>query len=170
MNVTIRRENPGDEQGIREVNLNAFETTAEADVIDRLREACPEFMSFVALDEARIVGQLLFTPAVTIEQGIKGMGLAPLAVHSDYQNQGIGTALMRYGIAKIREAGYPFIIVLGHPDYYPRFGFVPASRYGLVCEYPGVPDEAFMILVFDQDALKNVSGIVKYRPEFADSV
>jgi putative acetyltransferase len=96
------------------------------------------------------------------------LGLAPIAVLPDLQRQGIGKALIEAGIDKIRVSGEPFVIVLGHPGYYPRFGFIPASRFEIRCEYDGVPDEAFMILVFNNDALEGISGVAKYRPEFAD--
>ncbi|MFA4947539.1 MAG: hypothetical protein WC674_03400 [Candidatus Krumholzibacteriia bacterium] len=74
------------------------------------------------------------------------------------------------GIEEMRRAAQPFVIVLGHPTYYPRFGFVPASRYEITSEYEGVPDEAFIILVLDESALAGVAGTAKYRPEFAEAV
>jgi putative acetyltransferase len=96
------------------------------------------------------------------------LGLAPIAVLPDLQRQGIGKALIEAGIDKIRASGEPFVIVLGHPGYYPRFGFIPASRFWIRCEYDGVPDEAFMILVLKDGVLAGISGVAKYRPEFAD--
>jgi putative acetyltransferase len=113
-----------------------------------------------------------FTP-VTIQTGeriITGMGLAPMAVLPEFQRQGIGSQLVKSGLQIIRRDRYPFVIVLGHPTYYPRFGFVPASRYGIKSGYKNVPDEAFMILVFDQASLKDVSGVAKYLPEFGPAI
>jgi len=110
-----------------------------------------------------------FTPA-TLQVGeriIEGMGLAPMAVLPEFQRQGIGSQLVKAGLEVIEKAQSPFVIVLGHPTYYPRFGFVPASRYRIKSEYENVPDEAFMIIVFDQAALQGISGVAKYRPEFA---
>jgi putative acetyltransferase len=170
--VSIRKERPGDIEQIRAVNIRAFSQTSEADVIDILRKACPEFVSMVAIKDDRLVGHILFTPAVidAKEKCVVGMGLAPLAVLPDFQRQGIGSRLMRSGLEVMRLARWPFVLVLGHPGYYPRFGFVPASKYGIISEYKDVPEEAFMILVADEDALKGIKGIGKYRPEWAAAV
>ena len=96
------------------------------------------------------------------------MGLAPIAVLPGFQRQGIGKALIEAGIDKIRASGEPFVIVLGHPGYYPTFGFIPASRFGVRCEYDCVPDETFMILMLDEKAMAGISSMARYRPEFAD--
>jgi putative acetyltransferase len=170
--VSIRKERPGDTEQIRAVNIRAFSQTSEADVIDILRKVCPEFVSRVAIKDDRLVGHILFTPAVVDakEKCVVGMGLAPLAVLPDFQRQGIGSRLMRSGLEVMRLARWPFVLVLGHPGYYPRFGFVPASKYGIISEYKDVPEEAFMILVADEDALKGTEGIGKYRPEWAAAV
>jgi putative acetyltransferase len=170
--VTIREEQLVDAQQIRMVIQQAFGQTEEADIVDRLREACTHRISLVAVSREQIVGHILFTP-VTIqleERIITGMGLAPMAVLPEFQRQGIGSQLVNAGLDIIKKAKYPFVIVLGHPTYYPRFGFVPASRYGIKSEYKNVPDEAFMILVFDQPALKGISGVAKYRPEFGSAI
>ena len=167
--IKIRKEQTGDEEQIRIVNAQAFGRMAEAKVADALRKACPEGVSVVAVCGDKIVGHILFTP-VTVESKeteIRGMGLAPLAVLPEYQRQGIGSKLIQAGMDEMSKAQQPFVIVLGHPDYYPRFGFVRASQYGIVSEYEDVPDEAFMIVVFDEAALEGVSGVGRYRPEFA---
>jgi putative acetyltransferase len=166
--ITIRKEQRGDEEQIRLVNTCAFGQPAEADVVDTLRKACPEGVSLVAVCEDKIVGHILFTPAVieAKEKEIGGMGLAPMSVQPEFQRQGIGAKLVQAGLDEMRKAQQPFVIVLGHPEYYPRFGFARASRYGIVSQYDNVPDEAFMILVLDRVALKGASGIGKYRAEF----
>ena len=79
---------------------------------------------------------------------------------------GIGSRLVEAGLQILRKQDCPFVIVLGHPGFYPRFGFVPASRHGLTCQWEGVPDEAFMVLVFDEAAMAGVNGIARYRDEF----
>jgi putative acetyltransferase len=168
MEIIIRKEQPGDEAAVRRVNLLAFDGAAEADIVDQLRLACPEALSLVALDGDHIVGHILFTPAVIGAPGnqVNGMGLAPMSVLPEYQGQGIGSQLARTGLEMLRQAGQPFVIVLGHPHYYPRFGFEIASQHGIASQYNGIPDEAFMILIFDQQALKGVSGVAYYRSEF----
>ena len=98
-----------------------------------------------------------------------GAGLGPMAVLPEYQRQGIGGKLIETGNQKLREAGCPFIVVVGHPEYYPRFGFKPASGYGMKCEWD-VPDNVFMVLVTDRSKMKGVSGLAKYRQEFSDVV
>jgi putative acetyltransferase len=170
--ITIRKEQPGDEEQIRLVNTRAFGQTAEADIVDALRQTCPGGVSFVALRNGNIVGHILFTPAViqSAERNVHGMGLAPMSVLPELQRMGIGSELAQAGIEEMRRFAQPFVIVLGHPAYYPRFGFVPASRQGITSEYDGVPDEAFMILVLDESALAGVKGTAKYRPEFAAAV
>jgi putative acetyltransferase len=97
------------------------------------------------------------------------MGLAPMAVLPDIQHRGIGTQLIRKGIESLRRAHCPFIIVLGHADYYPRFGFEGASAYGVKCQWDGVPDEAFMILWLDKSTMPPASGLAKYREEFDEA-
>ena len=166
--ISIREEKNDDQQGIRAVNEQAFSQPREADIVDKLRKTCPHLLSLVALDENRIVGHILFSP-VTIEGKfgiIQGMGLAPMAVIPAYQRQGIGSDLVRTGIAMLRKRACPFVIVLGHPGYYPRFGFEPASRRNIRCQWEGVPDKAFMILVLDDLAMAGVSGTAEYRGEF----
>ena len=111
--VTIRKEKSGDRQEIRRVNLSAFGREAEADVVDTLRESCPESISLVAVYDNQVVGHILFTP-VTVEtktRTIKGMGLAPMAVMPERQRQGIGSQLVKAGLDQIERAGYPFVIV-----------------------------------------------------------
>jgi putative acetyltransferase len=107
---------------------------------------------------------MLFSP-VTTATGGTGSGLGPMAVVPEHQRCGIGAALMEAGLARMRAAGCPFVVVLGHHEYYTRFGFVPASRYGLRCEWD-VPDESFMVHVLDAAATGAAAGLIRYRPEF----
>jgi putative acetyltransferase len=172
----LRVEQPRDVMGIRRVNELAFARPEEADVVDRLRQTSIPFVSLVAEDGGAIVGHVLFTPAVVddgerhVGQRVAGMGLAPLAVTPERQRQGIGTLLVQRGLELLRADGCPFVVVLGHPNYYPRFGFDRASTHGLTCQWPGVPDEAFMVLVFDPGALRGASGVARYRDEFDAAV
>jgi putative acetyltransferase len=166
--ISIRRERPEDIAAVRAVNEAAFEQTTEADIIDALRDVCPDVLSLVAESDGEVVGHILFSP-VTIEDGSQsrqGMGLAPVAVTPDRQRQGIGSELVQAGLEILRKQGCPFVIVLGHPAFYQRFGFVPASRYGLTSQWEGVPDAAFMVLVLDASSMAGVTGVARYREEF----
>ena len=166
--ISIRRERPEDIAVIRTLNETAFDQSAEADIIDALRDVCADVLSLVAESDDEIVGHILFSP-VTIEGGSQsrqGMGLAPMAVTPDRQRQGIGSELVQAGLEILRKQGCPFVIVLGHPAFYPRFGFVPASRYGLISQWEGVPDAAFMVLVLDASSMAGVTGVARYREEF----
>jgi putative acetyltransferase len=172
----IRVERPRDVVGIRRVNELAFARPEEADVVDRLRQADIPFLSLVAEDGGAIVGHVLFTPVIVdhgeqhVGQHVAGMGLAPLAVTPERQRQGIGTLLVQRGLELLRADGCPFVIVLGHPGYYPRFGFARASLHGLTCQWQDVPDEAFMVLLFDPAARRGVTGVARYRDEFDAAV
>lgn len=164
----VRPERPRDITAIHHVNEAAFGRSDEANLVDRLREAARPFLSLVAEVDGQVVGHILFTP-VTIESGpagCKALGLAPMAVLPEYQKQGIGSMLVREGLEACKRLGYGVAVVLGHPEYYPRFGFTPASRYGLSCEYP-VPDEVFMAVELIPGSLDGCEGLVKYHPLFA---
>lgn len=166
--VTIRPEQPEDTRAVRAVNEAAFGVPTEGAIVDSLRTACPDAVSLVALDDGQVVGHIFFSPVLISGKGgtVQGMGLAPMAVLPERQRQGIGTLLVRAGIQALRERKCPFIIVVGHPEYYPRFGFSLASQHGLSCQWEGVPDEAFMVLVLEGEAMTGVSGTARYREEF----
>ena len=165
--IAIRPETIEDAAQVRHVNELAFAQPAEADLVEKLRQASPDALSLVAVDDD-VVGHILFTPVVVESVGrrVLGMGLAPMAVLPDRQRQGIGSQLVRRGLDILRERGCPFVVVVGHPEYYPRFGFEPASTHGLASQWEGMPDAAFMALVLDAPAMAGVSGVAKYREEF----
>lgn len=169
--IKIRPETPADEEAIHAVNASAFRTEGEAKVVDRLREVCNPFVSLVAEMDEQVVGHILFTP-VTLKttecRTVQGMGLAPLAVLPAYQGRGIGSALCNAGLDAMAALDTTFVVVLGHPGYYPRFGFTPAAEQGFQCGYPDTPPEAFMIRVFDEALLNGLSGVIYYRTEFDD--
>lgn len=165
-------EQPGDIAGIGQVHQSAFHRPDEAELVDRLRQASLVFISLVARCEALVLGHVLFTPARILQADrciVTGLALGPLAVLPEYQHQGIGSALCREGLSRIDPESYPFVIVLGHPDYYPRFGFEPASQYGIYCSYLDEPKDSFMIRILDADKMSDVTGTAFYHPEF-DSV
>lgn len=165
--MLIRREARQDIAAIRFVNEQAFGGTGEANAIEALRARNAAALSLVAVMNDRVVGHLFFSP-ITIESADRswpGWGLAPLAVLPDYQRRGIGSALMDAGLEECRRSGCERLIVLGHPDYYPRFGFERASQYGVRFEF-AAPDEACMILALQPGALDGVSGVARYQPEW----
>lgn len=169
--LTIREERPEDYAAIRVVNDRAFGQPQEGRLVDALREHEGVMLSLVAEQGGEVVGHILYSP-VTIDaanRALAGAGLGPMAVQPDHQRQGIGSRLIEAGTRLLRDRGCPFIIVLGHPGYYPRFGFHPASGRGIRCPWE-VPDEAFMLLVLDEAAMVGVAGVAHYRPEFAEAV
>jgi putative acetyltransferase len=164
----IRPEQRADIDGTRAVNLAAFETSSEADLVDVLRERADPVVSLVADAGDAIVGHILFSPATLPGYpDLRIMGLAPMAVAPARQRQGIGAALIREGLEQCRRLGVGAVIVLGHADYYPRFGFRAASAFGLRSEYE-VPDDVFMALELVQGSLHGASGTMQYHPAFAD--
>jgi putative acetyltransferase len=164
MSIEIRAERSDDVAAIRDVNRLAFEQEQEADIVDAVRSNGAALVSLVATSNGRIVGHVLYSPVSV--NGTIGAGLGPMAVHPDHQRQGIGSALIDAGNATLRQAGCPFVVVVGHAAYYPRFGFKPASSCGLTCEWD-VPDNVFMVLVLDQAKMAGVSGLARYRHEFS---
>jgi len=170
--MIIRQEKPEDIDDIHALNDLAFGQPQEANIIDKLRINCYNLLSLVVIENEKVVGHILFSPVeIEGQHGIiRGMGLAPMAVLSEMQHKGIGTQLVKSGIDNLRKMQCPFIIVLGHPEYYPRFGFERASLYGIKCQWEGIPDDAFMILWLDKSKINRVSGLAKYRDEFSEVI
>jgi putative acetyltransferase len=168
MTVSIRPEQPADAVAIRRVLEAAFPTAAEARLVELLRAGDHLLIGLVAEAVGEVVGFIAFSP-VEIEgaaiEGI-GVGLAPVAVHPKVQGQGIGSRLVREGLAACERAGYGFVVVLGHPAYYPRFGFTRAHLRGLGNEYGA--DEAFMVLELPSGSIPANGGVIQYGPEFAE--
>jgi putative acetyltransferase len=168
----IRSERPEDIPGIFEVNLQAFGQDGEARLVNALREDGdynPE-LSLVAIHGDRIIGHILFPP-ITIVSGTTetaAVALAPLAVHQDFQCLGIGAALIEEGLKECQRLGHRIVVVVGHPTYYPRFGFTIARELGISAPFP-CPDEALMALSLEIGALDGVCGIVRY-PQAFDAV
>jgi len=148
--IDIRAERTADLEAIRTVNTLAFGQDQEARIVDALRDNDGVLLSLVAVHETQVVGHILFSPASIEAHGrsIAGAALGPMAVLPAWQRQGIGGQLIETGLRMLRDLACPFVIVLGHPDYYPRFGFAPANSRAVRCQWD-VPDEAFMLLVLD---------------------
>lgn len=168
--MNIREEQPSDIEKTWEVNLEAFETEVEANLVNALRNSGCTYISLVAETETNIVGHILFTPVELSgdDNKLKIMGLAPMAVFSQYQNKGIGSKLVEAGLELCKSQGYDVVVVPGHPNYYPKFGFVPSVKYNIKSEYD-VPDNVFMVLELVPESLKTHAGVIKYHEAF-DSV
>lgn len=164
--MEIRKETEKDFSEVFQVVASAFENESEAKLVERLRNVEP-FISLVAEKDGRIVGHIAFSAVTLDDEPTDFLGLAPMAVAPEFQNQGIGSRLVREGLKICADAGFTAVFVLGHPEYYPRFGFETAKLLGFSCEYPA-PDEAFMVLELEKGALDGRKGLIKYRPEFAE--
>lgn len=165
--LVLRDEVEGDRAAIDAVNRAAFGGPDEAELVDALRAAGALTLSLVAIADEGLVGHVAFSP-VTIE-GPAGrtmaMGLAPMAVRPDWQRRGVGTRLVTEGLDRLGAAGHRAVVVLGHPEYYPRHGFSKASGFGLRWEHPA-RDEAFMAIELVPGGLAGIEGVVRYREEF----
>jgi putative acetyltransferase len=166
--IVIRPESPTDHGAVEVVVRAAFEGPAEAELVARLRLAARPQVSLVAVEDERVIGHIFFSP-VTVDPVARSlgllMGLAPLAVVPTRQRTRIGSDLSRAGLDACRALGARAVVVLGHPAYYPRFGFQPGSRFGLGSEYGS--GDSFMVLELVPGALAGVNGVVRYLPEFA---
>jgi putative acetyltransferase len=164
--VAIRSETPQDVRAIHAVNTAAFDTRLEADLVDTLRQTAGPLISLVADDGGKIVGHILFSPvALSGQQDAQIMGLAPMAVLPGEQRRGIGSALVRAGLTRCKNLGCGAVVVVGHPDYYPRFGFRPAATFNLTSEYD-VPDDVFMALELTANYLRGKAGTIQYHAAF----
>lgn len=164
MEIQIRNEETNDIEQVRELLRMAFPTDAESRLVDALRANGKAIISLVAVHDDQVLGHILFSPVSTTPLSeSSGIGLAPVAVLPGVQSQGIGSQLIRDGLRLCKDLGYDYCVVLGGPEYYSRFGFEKASRFGLQNEY-GVDDE-FMVIRFSEHGFPR--GLVRYASEFA---
>jgi putative acetyltransferase len=164
----IRLELVHDADAVRLINELAFPEPTEARLVDAIRANGHETLSLVAVNGDAVVGHILFSP-VHIDSNasrLRGMGLAPMAVHPAFQRQGIGSSLVREGLRRLDALACPFVIVVGHATYYPRFGFEPASRFAVRPQWEGIPDDVFLIRVLPGSTPPSLSGTAYYLPEF----
>ncbi|OTW96602.1 GNAT family N-acetyltransferase [Bacillus thuringiensis serovar cameroun] len=173
--VTIRQEQKNDyrktEEVVKEVFLNEeFSDKKEHELVKRIRE-CDAFipeLSIVAVDK-EIVGHIMLSK-ITIEQGgttVDSLALAPVSIAPSHQKKGIGGKLITAALEKAKELGYGSVVVLGHPEYYPKFGFERASQWNIKAPFE-VPDEVFMVMELRENTLQGVEGIVQYSSAFAE--
>ena len=167
--LTVRTEKAEDIGAIRKLNKKAFKGNDESKLIDAIRgsDGFIPGLSLAAEKDGKIVGHILFSPVK-----IKGpagaapaLALAPMAVLPAFQNQGIGTELVKRGLEECRKLGHKIVVVVGHAGYYPRFGFVKAGEKGLQLPFEA-PEEIFMALELVPGALDEVKGTVEYPPAF----
>jgi len=165
--MIVRVEVSSDHAAVRKINEAAFDSPDEANLVDALRLQADPHISLVAEDDNSVIGHIMFSPVLLPgHEGMRIMGLGPMAVERAKQTQGAGSALVRAGLEQCKTLGEACVVVLGHPEYYPRFGFEPASRFNLACEYD-VPDEAFMAMELDVASLDDVAGTIQYHRAFA---
>ncbi len=165
--MTVREESEADAGGIDAGLRSAFPGDGEAKLVRALRENGNATLSMVAEEDGEIVGHILFSPVRNAVGEIheKGVGLAPMSVLGDRQRQGIGKRLLEESLERLKREGFGFVVVLGHLDYYPKFGFRRADELGIENEY-GVGAE-FMILELEDGAAADVKGLIRYSEEFA---
>ncbi len=169
--IVIRPETENDYPLIAHINNLAFEQNNEGLLIEKLRDT-PDFiseLSLVAEYRDEILGHILFHP-ILINDGksqYPSLALAPMCVRPDFQKKGIGGKLVKEGLKRAKKLGYDSVIVLGHPKYYPKFGFIKASKFGIRAPFD-VPDEAFLALELVEGALKEVKGVVEYPAPFSE--
>ena len=166
--MLIRTERESDRDAVRAVNVSAFDTPSEANLVDTLREQAEPIVSLVAEVNGEVLGHIMFSlVALSGYPNLKVMGLAPMAVVPEHQSKGIGSALVRAGLEQCRQLGSTAVVVLGHPEYYLRFGFSPSSRFGIDSEYE-VPEEVFMAMELQPGTLSGKTGRVKYHAAFSN--
>jgi len=168
MNILVRKEEEKDYKKIYEVNKLAFGQENESKLIEKIRKGknfIPD-LSLVAEIGNKIVGHIMFSKIIIVGSSVfETLALAPMAVIPAFQKQGIGSELIKKGMARAKELGFDYIIVLGHKDYYPKFGFERASKWNIKCPFE-VPDEAFMAIELTEKSLEDKAGTVKYPNEF----
>jgi putative acetyltransferase len=153
---------------IHAVNRAAFDSATEADIVDVLRSDAENVVSLVAEEDGEIVGHIMFSPVqLTGAADVRAMALAPLAVTPERQRAGIGSALVRAGLEECQRRGIDAVFVVGHPAYYPRFGFTPAASVGFVCEFE-VRDEAFMVAELVPGVLDRTTATVLFHSAFKE--
>jgi putative acetyltransferase len=164
--IRIRKEQPGDIWDIYNVNFRAFGRADEARLVDRLRDEASPFISLVAEDgDSSIVGHILFTPVIVGDSQVRAAGLGPMSVLPEQQGAGTGAALIKEGLAACVLADIEAVFVLGHPEYYLKFGFGHASGKGI---YWKNDDYApyFFVIELVSGVLDGVTGEAKYLPAF----
>lgn len=170
--MRVRMARAADFAAMHSLSAAAFKRPAEAELIDKLRAADALLLAQVATGERQLLGCALYSPATVTGPGGQREypALGPIAVVPAWQRRGLGTALMRAGMAALRRRGHALLFLIGHVSYYPRFGFEPALPHGFTCDYvqPGGAHEHFMLLQLQAGILKRDSfrGHLRFHPAF----
>lgn len=169
--INISQESPQDLESIYNLNLKAFESDAEAKLVDKLRETIKPFISLVAKEHGIVLGHILFTPVWVGDSNVSAMGLGPMATVPERQGEGIGSVLIKKGFQECKKLSSSIdlnaVFVLGEPDYYRKFGFELASEKG--CYYKSNKfTPYFFVIELIPNCLKGTSGEVKYHKFFDD--
>lgn len=170
IHIVVRQESPIDYPSIYNINIAAFKRGEEANLVDRLRSTdsfIPE-LSLVACVDNKAIGYILFTKIHIIGENNseESLALAPISVYPEWQDKGVGKILINEGISRAKAIGYKSVIVFGHEEYYPKFGFVPTNKWGIKPPF-NVPAKLFMGLELQSKAFANFEGaVVKYSREF----
>jgi putative acetyltransferase len=166
--MVIRAEEARDQQAIWTVERDAFGRNDEADLVDNLRSAVAVTLSLVAELDGNIVGHILFSPMTLDGEPAPIVALGPVAVTPAQQKTGIGAELIKVGLDRCREMGSELCVLLGHPSYYPRLGFVSADAHCLTNNL-NVSGDPFMVFELVEGALARTSGEVAFHPAFDDA-
>jgi len=169
MKIAIEPETEGDYEGITKVHTAAFNRDGEARLVEKLRKTpayIPE-LSLVARYRNAIIGHILLYPVKinAYKKKCNSLALAPISVIPRFQNKKVGSILIKEDLEKAQKLGFKSVIVVGHPEYYPRFGFEKASKYGISPPF-NVPDTAFFAIELEKDGLKNCNGTIEYPSEY----
>lgn len=169
--IIFRQEVPSDYQSVFDVNLSAFDQANEARLVEALRKNSSVFvpeLSIVAELNEKVIGHILFTKIAIVDsmgKSHESLALAPMSVLSEFQKRGVGGLLIKRGFEVASQLNYSSVIVLGHEHYYPKFGFEPAEKWGIMPPFE-VPANVFMAIELKEDGLKDISGTVIYPQEF----
>ena len=166
MTNEFRLEEPMDREEVYRIHQNAFQRNDEADLVEKLRSNSQfnSKLSFVALRDGKLVGHILFTPVLIDSKSTSSLALAPISIVREYHRQGIGSQLMQYALNEVKAQGYSAVIVLGHENFYPRFGFLPAKNFQLRPSFPLERENCYMVLELIPNEVPQ--GVVQYLPEF----
>lgn len=166
--LVIREEQETDHQVIRDITIAAFSSSefghnGEAELIDQIRNDCSVHLSLVAVLDSEVVGHVMFSPArmETAAESIVGMGLGPISVLPNHQKAGVGSALLNAAFEQLAAVNCSFAVVLGHTEYYARFGFTQAEKLGIRHGFEGIPQDVFLIRKAETDTAIH-SGRVFY--------